>query len=201
MKQLIFFIFFLAIVTSVCLCSNSQSLIEAVNRGDFRSVKQLLTIEDPNQTDSSGATPLHIAAQFGYQDIAEQLIAKGANVLAKNHQRKTPLHIAARYNQTKIIRLLLANNSNVDAEDFDGILDSTPLHEASEMGHLNSAEILVYRGADLQAVNSDKLTPVDLAVVNDHVELVQFFLKNLTIQPSPTTLESHCCIKLAQIRW
>ena len=41
-------------------------------------------------------TPLHAAAVEGYKEIAELLIAKGADVNAKDDDGATPLDLAAR---------------------------------------------------------------------------------------------------------
>ena len=41
-----------------------------------------------------GMTPLHYAAEYGHKDVAELLIAKGANVNARGKNGKTPLDLA-----------------------------------------------------------------------------------------------------------
>ena len=61
------------------------SIHDAVEKGNIEAVKQHLTAgTDVNMRDDIGATPLHWAAFSGHNEIAELLIAKGANVNARN---------------------------------------------------------------------------------------------------------------------
>ena len=54
-------------------------------------------------------TPLHFAAGEGYKEIAELLIAEGANVDAKDKYGTTPLHIAV-FTDFKVAELLITKN-------------------------------------------------------------------------------------------
>ena len=54
---------------------------------------------------SDGSTPLHAAAAANDFEKAQDLLNNGADVNARNNDRKTPLFIAR--NETKIVRLLL----------------------------------------------------------------------------------------------
>ena len=49
-----------------------------------------------NAKDEDGYTPLHSAAGFGQKEVAELLIAKGADVNAKLDDGRTPLDWASR---------------------------------------------------------------------------------------------------------
>jgi ankyrin repeat protein len=48
-----------------------------------------------NARTKEGLTPLRIAAQFGHKDVAELLLAKGADVNTKDEDGYTPLHFTA----------------------------------------------------------------------------------------------------------
>jgi len=74
-------------------------------------------------------TPLHTAARFGRDDLAELLIARGADVAAVDEPaRNTALHIAAQYGSLAVARVLVARGANVNAPNKYG---RTPLDEAS----------------------------------------------------------------------
>ena len=61
-----------------------QQLIIAVNEGDIEAVKQHLADgEDMNAKDKWGSTPLHEAVNGGNKEVAELLIAGGADVNAR----------------------------------------------------------------------------------------------------------------------
>ena len=51
-------------------------------------------------------TPLHWAASHGHKEIAELLIAAGADVNAKSKYGRTPLDYAVKYKRTEIASLL-----------------------------------------------------------------------------------------------
>ena len=77
----------------------------AAKSGDIEAVKQHLAAgTDVNaKHDAFGITPLHLTTN---KDLAELLIAKGANVNAKTMRSETPLDFANRGKQTEIADLL-----------------------------------------------------------------------------------------------
>ena len=88
-------------------------------------------------------TPLHYAAWEGHKEIAELLIAKGADVNAKDKNSATPLHLAAEYDHKEIAELLIANGADVNAKRSDG---STPLDWAIGRKHSETADLLRKHG-------------------------------------------------------
>jgi len=76
-----------------------------------------------------GFTPLHYAAWNGHKEVAELLIAKGADVNAKVAiWGRTPLHFAAWNGHKEVAELLIENGAEVNAKDNYG---RTPLDLAS----------------------------------------------------------------------
>ena len=74
------------------------------------------------------ATDLHTAAQEGDVKLVEELIAKGADVNAKDKYGETPLHSALKKAQSEMVQLLIAKGADVNAKDKYG---ATPLFEAA----------------------------------------------------------------------
>lgn len=108
-------------------------------------------------------TPLHKAAFYANQDVAELLIAQGADVNAKNRlDGKTALHIVAWGALTDFMELLIANGADLNAKDNYG---RTALHYAAQFGHTKSAKLLVAKGAklDIQDLHFGK-TPLHWGV-------------------------------------
>jgi ankyrin repeat protein len=101
-------------------------------------------------------TLLHVAAKWGREDLAETLIAGGADVEARNKLDQRPLHVAARHGRPTVVRLLLARGADVRAS---GLREPTPLHAAScGLGgqsnleaRLEIAKLLLAAGADVNA--------------------------------------------------
>jgi len=71
--------------------------------------------------------------------IAEMMIVKGANVNAKDINRKTPLHFAASEGNTKVVELLIVNGANVNAMNNGNF---TPLSYAIQNRHDDIAALL-----------------------------------------------------------
>src|SRR5687768_5642072 len=53
------------------------------------------------------ATLLHVAAQWGREDIVDMLIAAGADVEASNKLDERPLNVAAQYGRPTVVKRLL----------------------------------------------------------------------------------------------
>ena len=84
-----------------------------------------------------GWTPLH---EVGTKEIAELLIAAGADVNAKNENGTTPLHFA---DTKEIAELLIAAGANVNAKADYG---ETPLDEAINLENTKTADLLRKHG-------------------------------------------------------
>ena len=55
--------------------------------------------------------------------------------------------------------------------------DKTPLHWASNQGHLKIVELLVEAGADINAKDLTDWTPLHLAVKENHLKVVEYLVK------------------------
>jgi ankyrin repeat protein len=119
--------------------SGQTPLEMAVSEGNRDAVQSMLTL---------GADPisklyLQVAVTHNHQDIAEVLLAHGADVDAKNVGGYTPLHFAASDGHKGIVELLLAHGADANARLDSG---ATPLKQAEENGHEEVAELLRQHG-------------------------------------------------------
>ena len=69
-----------------------------------------------NAKSSGGLTPLHYAAGKGRNQVAELLIAKSADVNAKDEEGKTPLDLAITSSAFLIADLLLKHGGKTKKE-------------------------------------------------------------------------------------
>jgi len=129
--------------------SNDQgaSIHEEAHDGMLAAVKTLAKC-DPHQVfskNNDGYTPLHMAAAKGHLEIAQFLLASGAEVNARTDRGTTPLHVAVLDGYKNIAELLLANGAEVNAKTDDGM---TPLRAALEYHRRELAELLRQHGAN-----------------------------------------------------
>ena len=121
-----------------------------------------------------GMTPLHLALEFDYFEMAELLIKNGADVNAKGNINMTPLHLALEFDYFEMAELLIKNGADVNAK---GNINMTPLHLASFKGNLELAELLIKKGADMNAKTQWGDTPLHWAVRNKHLDLAQLLVE------------------------
>jgi ankyrin repeat protein len=120
---------------------------------------------DVDGRDRVAETPLHLAAQYGHDDVVSRLLAAKANVNARRNGGLTPLHLASGHGRFRVAKRLLAAGADVNARE-DG--DWTPLHRAASEGHDNLVRLLLDAGGDPRAADRQGSTPLQYAVLNRH---------------------------------
>ena len=103
--------------------------------------------EDVNIKGWRGKTSLHYAAEGGHKEVVGLLLARGAQVNAKDAwDYETPLHGAARGCHKDIVKLLVYYGADVNAKKR---LDNTPLLVAALEGREQLEKLLNAKGADV----------------------------------------------------
>ncbi|XP_052831607.1 poly [ADP-ribose] polymerase tankyrase-1 [Octopus bimaculoides] len=158
------------------------ALLEAAKKGNLARVQKLATKDNINCQDTQGrnSTPLHLAAGYNNQEVAEFLLENGADVNAMDKGGLIPLHNASSYGHVDIAALLIKFNTCVNAVDRWGY---TPLHEAAQKGRTQLCSLLLAHGSDPAMKNHEGQTPLDLATAEDVAALLQ---DAMPIQPSST---------------
>lgn len=129
--------------------------------------------------DKQHRNAFHIAAQNNHSELISLLI-NHIQQTAKLQTMKsrcnsiTPVISSERLNNPQISSTL---RLYIDAQDEDG---KTPLHLASEQGHIACVEILVNHGADFFLVNYLGQLPLHAAIQNGHSQCVDILLKACT---------------------
>ena len=144
----------------------SEDIHQAIGRKDPRIEEVVQFLEqDPEAVharDFSGYTPLHHAVRPGGRELAELLIARGADVNARSNTGRTPLHAAAHVDRaTDVARLLIAHGAEVNATNDEGEI---PLHEAARWARVENVELLIAEGAEVNLKNQAGDTPLDAAI-------------------------------------
>ncbi len=134
-----------------------NAVVEAVERGDTQTVRHYLDLGINANSRVNNQNLLHFA---GSKEVAELLIAKGADVNAKGGCGWTPLHIAAVYDRIKVAQTLIAKGADINAWTGSQYFNRTPLFFA---GSPEMAKLLIAKGADVNAKNKNGMTPLHTA--------------------------------------
>ncbi len=125
----LFVLFCLAAIALVAVTASPGrpiSIHEASKAGKLADVETCIKSgASVNGFDSEGYTPLLLAAFEGHGDIAERLLASGADVNGCDELGYwTPLHAAASQGHASMVLLLIERGAEVNARDD---ADRTPL--------------------------------------------------------------------------
>ncbi len=171
--------------------------LACTNRNVAMVDKLLKAGANPNSALWTGETPIMTAARTGSLDVVNALLAHGADVnAAENRRGQTALMWAIAQRHPDIARVLIERGANVNAKShmvsdlspkvystYYGPLDVTskggftPLLFAAQQGDLETAKLLVAKGADIHAATEEDGTPLLLASANGHEDLAIFLLE------------------------
>ena len=173
-----------------------RGIWRAADQGNIEAVKKHLDAGvDIHVLDKKyGFAPLHYAAEGGYKEIVELLLAKGADVNQRDKIGKTPTYWAMRYGRKEVTAILrkhggkteielapktsiwnavAANNIQfikellISGEDVNakvGPRGGSPLHATGMFGRKECAEFLIAKGADVNAKDDRGETALDWAI-------------------------------------
>ncbi|GAB6020532.1 hypothetical protein CHUAL_003215 [Chamberlinius hualienensis] len=149
-----------------------------------------------------GIAPIHCAAINPVSKYLKQLIDANPDFNIADHNSRKPIHYAAACDGPCPMDLLLSRNVKTDEVDNDG---NSPLHMASESGRVHNVELLLKRartdkrsGDDkflihqglggINRANRDTYTPLHLACIQGHLDVVKSLVKYGADMEKPTGL-------------
>uniref|UniRef100_A0A0G4I5E7 Uncharacterized protein n=1 Tax=Chromera velia CCMP2878 TaxID=1169474 RepID=A0A0G4I5E7_9ALVE len=120
-------------------------LLKAAEMGDVQVIKTaVFSGTNPDATDATGSTALHIASKAGREEIVVLLLSHRASAHKSNKEGRTALHLASLRGHERIVVLLLKAGADPNARTKFG---SAALHWAAARGHLGVVRALLGHGA------------------------------------------------------
>lgn len=176
------------------------ALMVAAFGGYADAVRMLLAGKaDPNIADNQGRTALMAGATSGDAPTVDALLKSGANPNVSDAGHGTPMTYAAAEGQGAVMNVLQQHGLKPNAGDFAlaaagchaeavkialasgvGVNGAAgqivPLLSAAGTGCVEVAQLLIERGADVNAKDHDGWTPLIKAAQAGHTEMVQLLL-------------------------
>ena len=159
--------------------SEADQLFKATLSGDVEKVREILECGKctVSCTDSIGWTPLHWACNKGHVDVVRMLVSDfRADMTIQTLFGNTPLLLAAINKHDNVVHALLSDSGYlVDAKGQDGY---TALHCSCRDGHVDIVRTLVNHKANVNATTDSGDTPLTLAAINKHDNVVHALLSD-----------------------
>jgi ankyrin repeat protein len=115
------------------------------------------------------------AAREGDSTYLQELLAKGANVNARDDYGNTPIIFASEQGHLQSVELLLRAGADVNARTSFNLLSALML--AARHGYLEIVKILHERGGEVEVQNLAGYTPLMEAAEGGHTQIVEALLE------------------------
>src|SRR5262249_50211431 len=172
----------------------SSALTEAAIIGSAPIIDALLKAgADPNTRNPEGETALMAVARSRNLEAAKRLLDAGADINAKETWgEQSALMWAAAQSQADMVKFLASRGADVNAR---GIIHQwerkviteprpkdlnkggfTPMLYAAREGFTESAKALIAAGADPDLEDPDRVTPLNMALLNLHFDCAAYLI-------------------------
>ncbi|HLF66598.1 MAG TPA: ankyrin repeat domain-containing protein, partial [Gammaproteobacteria bacterium] len=152
----------------------------AAKHGYLSSVERLLDYHaSASSYDDHQRSPIYYAHKIGCYEIILKLVEKGAQltdaeITSHDGSGWSLLHYAALYNYSVLIKPLLLRGLKINEKKSDGW---TPLHLAANNGNTEALAALIENGADVTALDEDKLSAADHAMQKKQFASAELLMK------------------------
>ena len=174
----------------------ASTLGEAAMLGNVKILQILLEHgADADLTNLEGETPLMVVARAGNLDAANLLLDHGADINAREQWGgQTATMWAAAQQQPAMLELLASRGADLDMKSYARLWDRTimneprpkdmnnggftALHYAAREDCTECVRVLAKAGANLDIGDPDRVSPLNLALINMHFDTAMAFIES-----------------------
>ena len=146
-------------------------LHSAAAKGSTNVIALLLLRRAPVNAISQSGTPLDLANGYRHPEAATLLKASRGRA-----GREVSIHMAAAKGDAGAVQAFLRRGVKVDVPG--PLHKCTPLHWAAGAGKVNTMELLISLGADVEAVSDSDATPLHQAVLRNRLEASKLLIRS-----------------------
>ncbi len=183
---------------------NQEAFLDAIKAGDVNRVQALLE-QNPelvNARMEDDLSPVMVATYYGQREVAQLLARRSPNLTifeasatgdlervrallrldpslanAFASDGFQPLGLASFFDYPEVVRLLVESGADVN-NPSNNVQRVTPLHSAAAAQDVETARLLLERGADPNARQAGGFTPLHTAGENGQIEMIRLLLEH-----------------------
>lgn len=154
---------------------DNRTAFETALACGYKNIALLLVNHEDFDFNTSSSNPLLATIKYGYIDIAEILLDKGANPNFRVQGSSSALVSVLEQEYIELAQKMVACGAEVNIRNEKGW---TPLIWASIRGFKSIVEFLINNGADVHIVNNDGWNAVTGALFKNHKDIVSLLMEN-----------------------
>ncbi|KIW18446.1 hypothetical protein PV08_02734 [Exophiala spinifera] len=151
---------------------NDHNALYHASVSGLRTVVKMLLDEGADINPPSGNAALNAASEMGHGTVVKMLLDAGADVNAPGENNHNALYHASASGHGTVVKILLDAGADINPPS-----GSAGLRAASEIGRVTVVKKLLEAGVDINARGELGQTPLQVAVMGIHKEVVRVLLK------------------------
>ena len=184
-----------------CLVNKHGAAIEALTikkqtpmhlaalSGQLDVCKKLIDLEAMvDFNDDLDQKPIHLAAQNDHTHVVQEFLdSRPSLVSATTKDGNTLAHLAGKKGSVDVLRAMFEIDKALVTNARNRFNDNSPLHLATEGGHLEAVRLMLSNGVSAGDENKDGFTPVQLAAKCGHADVFDVFAKSGVQMKNPSS--------------
>ena len=177
-----------ASIESLTIKKQTPMHLAALN-GKLEVCQKLMDLEAMvDFNDDLDQKPIHLAAQNDHTDVVKLFLDNRPSLVsATTKDGNTLAHIAGKKGSVDVLKAMFDIDKTLVTSAKNRFNDNSPLHLATEGGHLDAVRLMLSNGVSPGDENKDGFTPVQLAAKCGHSDVFDVFAKSGVTMKNPSS--------------